>query len=219
MPLLFTLQYYSQCWNENCCPVWGRIHTSTRVVDTRTENKRSWQSIVARHMVTWRRNIHSLLTLAAEPSEPNVGAVVQPRGWPVSQGRADLGPLNGKAQPRVCTHCTFRKERAAGVVPAFNLLQKKKKRVKCTLLETQTPLSGVIDDRTRFFIYQGPDAQRILSVLVVFSIVELHYLSGERVFSYVYSVPVSQLKCKPCAGRIFVSVHNNVERLLTAFRW
>lgn len=104
------------------------------VVDTRTENKRSWQSIITR-LVTWRRNIHSLLTLAAEPSEPNVGAVVQPRGWPVGQGfRGSWGgggawswALNGKAQPRVCSHCTFRKERAAGVVPAFTLLQKKKK--------------------------------------------------------------------------------------------
>lgn len=44
----------------------------------------------------WRRNIHSLLTLAAEPSEPSVGAGVRPEGRPDSQGggasRADLGP-------------------------------------------------------------------------------------------------------------------------------
>lgn len=93
-----------------CCPVWGHIYTpsmSTRVGETRTENKCSWQSInVMTSLVTWRRNIHSLLTLAAEPSKPNVGAAVQPRGWSVSQGwegmslKTDLWRLNGKVQPK-----------------------------------------------------------------------------------------------------------------------
>lgn len=106
-------------WNC-CCRLWGHIYASsisTRVVDTRTES--SWQSIT--NLVMWRRNIHSLLTLAAEPSEPNVGAAAQPLSWSISQGQvAGLWDLNSKESPGY-THCTNRKERAAGVVPAFTL--------------------------------------------------------------------------------------------------
>ena len=54
-----------------------------------------------------RRNIHSLLTLAAEPSEPDVGAAVRLRGRPQ------------KHSPGFVQAAPFRKERAAGVVPAF----------------------------------------------------------------------------------------------------
>lgn len=137
MPLLLTRQYSSQCWNETAAAHLEVISTHrpyiTRVVDARTENKCSWQSVdIITSLVMWRRNIHSLLTLAAEPSEPSVSAAVQPRGWPVSQGGWGLktcqdlilGP-NWKSTAEVWTDCTFRKERAAGVVPAFTLLQKK----------------------------------------------------------------------------------------------
>lgn len=120
-----------------CCPVWGCIYTSFCIYQgyrNITENKCSRQNIniITSSLVMQRRNIHSLLTLAAEPSEPSAGAAVRPRGWPVSQdGGASrpnknriLGP-QWKSAAEVCSHCTFRKERAAGVVPAFTMLQKK----------------------------------------------------------------------------------------------
>lgn len=70
----------------------------------------------------WRRNIHSLLTLAAEPSEPDVGAAEQPRGWPVSRGQvAGLLRPELKRKAQVIHTAPTRKERAAGMVPAFTL--------------------------------------------------------------------------------------------------
>lgn len=123
-------------WNC-CCPVWGRIYTSsttTRVADTKTENKHSWRSIIT-SLVMRRKNIHSLLTLAADPSEPNVGAAVQPRGWPVSRG------VSGKAQPRFAqTTPSGRRGLLVWSLPSLCC----RKRVKCTLLEPQTPPSGVV---------------------------------------------------------------------------
>lgn len=105
MPLLFTLQYYSQCWNGCCCPVWGHIYTiSTRVVvDTRTENKCSWQSIIIITSLTMmKRNIHSLLTLAAEPSEPRCRcSCTTTRLAGQLRLKVGLGASRpGKAQPR-----------------------------------------------------------------------------------------------------------------------
>lgn len=214
--------------NTNCCShfsiipsaetaaaVWGHIYEfsiSTRGIDTRTENKCRWQSVITSLMILWRRNIHSLLTLAAEPSEPNVGAAVQPRGWPVSQGFPKW-----KRTAKVCTYCTLRKERAAGVVPAFTLLQKKSQ--VHFARASNTTFRGHQDQSTssklRFSIrawYTNSEHSQWLSVLVV-SAVELHCLSGERAeFPYVYSVPVSQLKCKPCVSHVFVSVHNDKEQ-------
>lgn len=59
-----------------------------------------WQSLKQNTIISpmmRRKNIHSLLTLAAEPSEPGEGAAVRPQGWHVSQkwwaeSRPDLGP-------------------------------------------------------------------------------------------------------------------------------
>lgn len=152
----------------------------------------------------WRRNIHSLLTLAAEPSEPNEGAAVQPRGWPVSQGWGGRGVqdlISGpkwKSTTNAHTHCTFRKEKAAGVVPAFTSLQKK----------SQVHFARASNGTSRSRQDQSEMSKRRpmhkLTSIFWASALELHCLSGERAeFSYVYSVPVSQLKCKPCVGHVF----------------
>lgn len=75
------------------------------------------------------RLIHSLLTLAAEPSGPWEGAAVQPQGWAGGKGcagcsRPNLGPYVEMRNRFVCSCCTFGKDTAAGVVPAFTLFQK-----------------------------------------------------------------------------------------------
>lgn len=55
------------------------------------------------------------------------------------------------------------------------------------------------------FLLSGPNAQTLSDYLCLwFQHRSLHCLSEERAeFSYVYSVPVSQLKCKPCVGSRF----------------
>lgn len=139
MPLLFTCQYYSQWWNEAAAAQLEVTSThrplSTRVVDARTENKCRWQSIdIITRRVMQRRNIHSLLTLAAEPSKPSAGAAAQPRGRPISQGRWGLKTwswaLNGKAQPgSLCRlHLSGRKGLLVWSLPSLCC----RKRVKCT---------------------------------------------------------------------------------------
>lgn len=49
-----------------------------------------------------------MLTLAAEPSEPNVGAAVQPRGWPVSRG------CGGRGGPQEMISAPKREKRSRG---------------------------------------------------------------------------------------------------------
>lgn len=53
-----------------------------------------------------------------------------------------LGP-KWKRTAEVCTHCTCRKERAAGVVPAFTLLQKKESQVHFARVSNALKLAGV----------------------------------------------------------------------------
>lgn len=74
-----------------------------------------------------------------------------------------------KSTAEVCTHRTFRKERAAGVVPAFTLLQKKI--VKCTSLEPQTPLFRSQQDqcklaRLSFYIRALMHKLKVFSVTI-----------------------------------------------------
>ncbi len=165
----------------------------------------------------WRRNIHSLLTLAAELSKPDVGSAVQPQGWLANQGqgvgalRLDLGPEMKQHSQGLYTHRTFRKKRAAGMVPAFALLQKKS---QVHFAGASNATSRSHQDRPKmgklsFYIMHKVTKAFSVTMLVV-SALELHYLSGERAeFSYTCSVPVSQLKCKPCVGHhAFVSVYN-----------
>lgn len=122
-----------------------------------------------------RKNIHSLLTLAAEPSMPNVGA----RG-----GHA---------------HDTVRKERAAGVVPAFTLLKRK----------NQVHFAWAWNTTVRSPTHKLK-ASEVTRCARGFSIgVALSVWTKSCVFN-IYSVPVSQLKCKTCVGHILVSAHNNM---------
>lgn len=81
---------------ETAAAVWGHIYAPS--IFARVMNKELKTKYQRHHLKIWKRNIHSLLTLAAEPSEPNEGAAVQPLAGPVSQGlgggasRPDLGP-------------------------------------------------------------------------------------------------------------------------------
>lgn len=114
-------------------------------------------------LVMWRTNIHSLLTLAAEPSEPRVGAGVQRPGWPFSQGR-------GLSTERLSRglHTPHREEGEGcwcGPTPSLCC----RKIVKCTLLDRPNP---------RVWCTNSKHPQW-LSVLVA-SASELRCLSGER---------------------------------------
>lgn len=70
-------QYYSQCceWNCCCCPAWGTclpripIYQGLLTQELKT-NIADDISTSSQTDVMQRRNIHSLLTLAAEPSKP-----------------------------------------------------------------------------------------------------------------------------------------------------
>lgn len=124
----------------------------------------------------WRRNIHSLLTLAAEPSEPDEGAAVRPRGWPVSQGGGGVSRSAPKWKSTTESHTiyTFRKEKAAGMVPAFTLLQK----------NSQVHFAGASNGTSRSHQDQSKISKRCpmhkLTNTLWASALKLHCLSGER---------------------------------------
>lgn len=124
-----------------------------------------------------------------------------------------LGPKKWKSTALVCTRCTFRKERAAGMVPAFTLLQKKSQ-VHFAGASNATFRSHQDQPKIRkLSFYITHKVTKAFSVTVCacgFSIgVALSVLEKELSFSYVCSVPVSQLKCKPCVGdHAFVLVHD-----------
>lgn len=128
----------------------------------------------------WRKNIHSLLTLAAEPSEPSGGAT---------------GDLSGRRGP------PMRSLNFAFFVFCWA------ERIKCTSLELQNKKRP-----TRACFMQTLASCSVLVVSALLSCI----LSGERAeffyyyySSYEYSVPVSQLKCKPSVVCILISVHQN----------
>lgn len=85
-----------------------------------------------------RKNIHSLLTLAADPSEPNVGAAVQPRGWPVSQG----GGVSVEKHSRGLHKLHRQEGEGCWCGPCLRFVAEKES--SALLLEPQTPLSGVV---------------------------------------------------------------------------
>lgn len=146
----------------------------------------------------------------------------------VGEGRGVQDLISGpkwKSTTNAHTHCTFRKEKAAGVVPAFTLLQKK----------SQVHFARASNSTSRSRQDQSEMSKRRpmhkLTSIFWASALELHCLSGERAeFSYVYSVPVSQLKCKPCVGHVFfvcffqltrssVGVTANGLRVITTSAW
>lgn len=162
----------------------------------------------------WRRNIHSLLTLAAEPSEPDEGAAVLPPGWPVSQGGGGVGcqdlTRNGKAQPESHTNYTFRKEKAAGMVPAFTLLQK----------NSQVHFAGASNGTSRSHQDQSKISKRRpmhkLTNTLWASALKLHCLSGERAefFLCLFSACVTAKVQTTCGSwfLFFFSAHSNKEQ-------
>lgn len=119
------------------------------------------------------------------------------------RGGALISGPKWKRTAAVCTHCTFRNDRAAGVVPAFTLLQKKSQvhfaRASNATLKNHQDQPVVIQVRYKI---RGL-MHMVFSVTICACGFSIGVVCLDKESSYVYSVPVSQLKCKPCVGHVF----------------
>lgn len=131
-----------------------------------------------------------MLTLAAESQQARsrCSSTTTTQG-----GRASRGGCwtQRKTQSPGSTHCTTRKERAAGLVPAFTLLQK---RVKCTFAKASNVTFRRHKDQFRLtelsFYHEGLTQSILSDCACGFSRgVELSVERDE--FPHVYSVPHS----------------------------
>lgn len=134
-------------------------------------NEYSWQSInIHPRWVMWRKNIHSSLTFSSRTQRArlSVQVCVRPAGPPAEASGLSVG----KAQPRfVRAAPSGRRGLLVWSLPSLcwskTIKNLNKNRVKCTLLEPQTPLSESSTPIHKFQI-SGPVAQtQRRSVLLV----------------------------------------------------
>lgn len=165
----------------------------------------------------WRRNIHSLLTLAAEPSEPDVGVAVQPQGWPRQSGLGGGGPEMEKHSRGLYT-LHLQEGKGCWHGPCLHFVAEKESSALCWSLkrhfqESSRPTQGT---QTQFSSHAQSHKSILLNDRLSLSFQHwscIVFLEKELSFSYVCSVPVSQLKCKPFVGHhAFVLVHDNTEQ-------
>lgn len=211
---------------SHCCrPLWGQIctpHASTTVVDTRTENKCSGQE--RRHHKSG--DVEEEYTFIVDLSSRTQRAWRRcRRGERVSQGGGIEGGEGSRSglhwDPKresaalAYTHCTWRKKRAAGVVPACALLRKESSALcyglNATFRSHRDRRWGWCQDRV-FFRQRG----RLgvwLCVLCGFNRNCIGLSKRGAELSYVRPAPESRLKCNRCrSGHVSVSIHNRCNK-------
>lgn len=114
-------------------PLRGHIYTasvSTRVADTRTENKWQLTHYLHHHKSGDVKKEYTFIVYLSSRTQRaqcscscTTTRLAHQSAW---RGLKTWSwAPHGKRTAKVCTHWAFRKERAAGVVPVFTLLQKK----------------------------------------------------------------------------------------------